>query len=462
MPRAGGGSKTLQLYVIGGQTRPNSPKENTVWVRTDVKVGEVFVQTDEPTASSVGDIWINSDIAYSEIGAPEEFGDYALNIADKIYIKTNSMSVKQWNGTTWAYKFSDVYKNKAWGTPSGTIYGAYWDGTSSPQWSRTDSAEGFADPVPYVKGASSYGSPFDNIMPWAGMVVTERTGGTMVAIPKFYYKLTQNGNDLAIQIANEELDGFHVSPMHMDRGDGKGERDIAYIGRYHCNSSYKSVTGASPVAKITRSTARTNIHNIGTNIWQMDWAARLTIWMLYIVEFAHWNSQDKIGYGCGNNSGTQAVGASDAMPYHTGTMQTSRTTYGVGVQYRNIEGLWDNVYDWCDGCYNNSNGFNIVLMPSKFSDSSGGISVGTPSSGYPSAFGVKAIDGTYPLFIPTATGGSGDTYSCDYWSFSASYPCVCVGGYYNQYTFRGLGYVNYGSASSANADIGCRHLIEQC
>lgn len=58
------------------------------------------------------------------------------------------------------------------------IYGASWDGTSTTKWSRTDEAAEFTDPVPYVAGASSYGSPFDSLQPWAGMVKSERTGGT--------------------------------------------------------------------------------------------------------------------------------------------------------------------------------------------------------------------------------------------------------------------------------------------
>ena len=335
------------------------------------------------------------------------------------------------------------------------IYGASWDGTSTTKWSRTDESADFTDPVPYVKGASSYGSPFDTLQPWAGMVKSERTGGTMVSIPKFWYKLTQNGRGMTIQIADRAVDGFSVSPAHMDRGDGSGERDVVYVGRYHCNSSYKSTTGSSPKASITRSTARSGIHNIGSTIWQSDFAMRFTIWLLYIVEFCNWNSQAAIGYGCGNNSSTQSMGYTDSMPYHTGTTQSSRTTYGCGTQYRNIEGLWDNVLDWCDGCYYNSNGLNIILNPSKFSDSANGTSVGTPSNGYPSAFTVKTTGG-YPLFIPTTASGSDSTYSCDYWNFYSSYPCLCVGGNYYQNTGRGLFCVDYGAASSTGASVGCR------
>ena len=334
------------------------------------------------------------------------------------------------------------------------IYGASWDGTSTTKWSRTDEAAEFTDPVPYVAGASSYGSPFDSLQPWAGMVKSERTGGTMVAIPKFWYKLTQNGGGMTIQIADRAVEGYSVSPAHMDRGDGHGERDVVYIGRYHCNGTYKSGTG-SPRANMTRSSARSGIHNLGSTIWQSDFAMRFTVWLLYIVEFCDWNSQAKIGYGCGNNSSPQPMGYTDSMPYHTGTTQSSRTTYGCGTQYRNIEGLLDNVLDWCDGCYYNSNGLNIILNPANFSDSSGGTAVGVPSNGWPSAFRVKA-NGDFPVFIPTSASGSDATYSCDYWYFSSSYPCLYVGGNYSHSSYYGLFYVSYVTASYYSGGVGCR------
>ena len=341
------------------------------------------------------------------------------------------------------------------------IYGASWDGTSGTGWTRTDASADFTDPVPYVSGASSYSSPFDNLYPWSGMVKSSRTGGVMVAIPKFWYKITQSGAGIKIQIADAETDGFSASPLHMDRGDGKGERDVAYIGRYHCGSSdYKSVTGTKPKVSITRSAARTSIHNLGSTIWQSDFSARFTIWLLYIVEFADWNSQAKIGYGCAPTGSTSAVrnmGYTDSMPYHTGTDQSSRTTYG-GTQYRNIEGLWDNCYDWMDGCYYASNGMNVILNPNSFSDSSGGVNIGTPTSGYPSAFAMKNVSGSFPCFIPSASSGSDSTFSCDSWGFYASRPCLYVGGNYGQGGSLGLFYVGNYSATYADAYIGCRLL----
>ena len=336
------------------------------------------------------------------------------------------------------------------------IYGVHWDGTSTTKLTRTDMASGFTDPVPYVAGATSYGSPFDNLQPWAGMVrVTDPEAGELVAIPKFWYKFTKSGNTLKLQIAPEKIDDFYVSPAHADRGDGKGERDIVYVGRYHCHTSnYKSQTGGKPKASITRSAARSDIHNLGTTIWQFDLAMRQTIHMLYLVEFANWDSQTKIGYGCGNNSATENMGATDGMSYHTGTKQSSRTTYGVGVQYRYIEGLWDNVHDWMDGCYYNSNGLNIIMNPNNFSDSANGTLVGKPSFGYPTVMSVADASGVQWMY-PTTANGSSNTYIPDNWNFNASNPCLRCGGRYDQDLSYGLFYVSCSSTSNSYS-VGCR------
>ena len=337
------------------------------------------------------------------------------------------------------------------------VYGVLWDGTSTTALSRTDDAELFTNPTPAVSNGNG-SSPFDSLQPWAGMVKSSRTGGVMVSIPKFWFKWTKSGNTLKLQIADKAAPGFSVSPAHMDRGDGTGERDIVYVARHHCNSSYLSGTG-NPVASITRSAARSSIHAKGTKIWQMDYAMRLTIQMLYLVEYADWNSQAKIGYGCGNNSEAAGMGYTDAMTYHTGTSQANRTTYGLGTQYRWIEGLWDNVYDWMDGCYYNSNGLNIIKNPSNFSDSANGTAVGTPSSGYPSVMSISAISGFEWVMFPTTASGSDSTYVPDGLSFGTSNPsnpCQCVGGNYDQNQNLGLFCVGCSGATGANASIGCR------
>ena len=339
-----------------------------------------------------------------------------------------------------------------------TIYGVEWDWTSSgpTKGTRTDAAAGFSDPNPAVNNGTG-SSPFDSLMPWAGMVKETRTGGVMVKEPKYWFKWTKTGKKLKLQIADGPVDGFHVDPVNMDKGDGLGELDFSYIGRYHCASgTYKSETNKAQQVSITRSAARTSIHNLGANIWQMDFAQMWYVGMLYLVEFADWNGQKTIGYGCSAAGSKENNGKTDAMQYHTGTTAANRTTYGY-TQYRNIEGWWDNVYDWMDGCYYNSNGLNVILNPSKFSDNANGTLIGSmPSSGYPNDMAVPTQSGFEWALRPATTGGSDSTYVPDGWGFSGSNPCLRHGGYYSQSQNRGPFYVYYNGTSDTNTAIGCR------
>ena len=337
-----------------------------------------------------------------------------------------------------------------------TIYGVEWDWTSSgpTKGTRTDAAAGFSDPNPAVNNGNG-SSPFDNLMPWAGMVKETRTGGVMVKEPKYWYKWTKTGKKLKLQIAEGPVEGFHVDPVNMDRGDGLGELNFSYIARYHCASgTYKSETNKAQQVSITRSAARTSIHNLGANIWQMDFAQMWYVGMLFLVEFADWNGE-RIGRGCSASGSKENNGKTDAMQYHTGTTAANRDTYGY-TQYRNIEGWWDNVYDWMDGCYYNSNGLNVIKNPNQFSDSANGTLVGKPVAGYPSDFTIPTQSGLEWALFPSAAAGSTTNYVPDRWNFSGSYPCLRHGGSYGQSQNRGPFYVYYYGTSDADTSVGCR------
>lgn len=342
--------------------------------------------------------------------------------------------------------------------PPVNIYGVSWNGTFSPLLTRTDDAADFTNPVAYMAGISNYGSPFDGKMPWSGMTVVEDVqAGKLVKIPKFWYKLTQNGNGVKIQISDAAQDGFSVSPAHMNRGDGKGERDIVYVGRYHCRSNdYKSYGSETPKVNVTRASARYNIHNLGATVWQSDFAMTFTLWLLYIVEYANWNSQEVIGYGCGNNVNVGYMGYTDTMPYHTGTTARSRTAYGATTQYRNIEGLWDNCYEWMDGCYNNNQGMNVILNPASFHDSANGTVVGMPKDGWISAWSVKTISNLFPLLIPSAANGSQSGFVTDACGYSADRPCLFRGGGYIPDLGDGMFRISTASMYDTYPSVGCR------
>lgn len=340
------------------------------------------------------------------------------------------------------------------------IYGVSWPKTSTTAFSRTDDAATFTDPVPAVSGGAG-SSPFDNRLPWSGMVKETIGGNVMVKIPKFWYKWTNASGSLKLQISNVAQTGFYVSPAHADRGDGNGERDYVYIGRYHCDTNYKSTSGAKPKANIKRSDARTGCKGLGTGYYQLDYAMWWTIRMLYLVEFADWNSQAKIGYGCGDGSATHNSGASDSAQYHTGTMQANRTTYGAGVQYRFIEDPWGNVFDWCDGIVLSNNKAYVTNVIANYGESSTNhtkVSDGVSNTNEISGWDVPTTSGLKWALYPNAqvSNNNYDTYCADRVYVGSTSVVVYVGGSYGQ--ARGFGmFCTYGStASYTAASIGAR------
>lgn len=350
------------------------------------------------------------------------------------------------------------------------VYGVEWDGTASTTWFRTDSSVNFVDPVVYddteeCKNGSltDYTSPFDEIYPWNGMTTsTDSKLGTLVSIPKFYYKLTQTGNKIKIQISELKLDGFHISPAHMDRGDGKGERETIYVGRYHCARDSRKSEKSEKLYYSSRYGSRNAISGLDDTCWLIDWATWFTIWLLYLVEFADWDSQSCIGYGDGSHQ--IPTGGTDDMPYHTG--QTNNGTYTYN-QYRNIESLWNNVFTWLDGCYGitntSSSDFYVILNPNNFNDSNtgrdpyGGTPIGKTIYGtYPSKFKVVDVAGTFPAFLPSENKGTNSTYSCDEWHFDTySGGATYVGGATGSED-EGLFYLDVWNPTSSNDYRGSR------
>ena len=338
------------------------------------------------------------------------------------------------------------------------IYGVEWDGTSTTLWSRTDAAADFVNPSPAVNNGSG-SSPFDNLLPWSGMVKeTDSTAGVLVKIPKYWYKWTRSGSTMELQIADGPEDGFLVSPAHADRGDGIGERDYVYVGRYHCNLEYESSAGYLPKTDITRSAARNNISAKGSAYWQYDFSMYWTIMMLYLVEYADWNSQSAIGYGCSPDGSKFNTGATDAMSYHTGTSAANRTTYG-SVQYRYIEGLWDSVLDWCDGIYFDGATVYCIKNPASFSDSSDGTNVGTRATrgGYISGWTNPTVSGFEYALYPSEVSGSGSTYVCDQCSYNANGVVLSVGGDRDMDQIEGAFRLRGNNiATYSDVGIGCR------
>ena len=359
-----------------------------------------------------------------------------------------------------------------------SIYGVMWNyANSSTALTRLTSSN---DPNGYVNtnittspspalGTGSGSSPFDTLLPWSGMeeyniinnAVSYKKGqsgfsrssyDTVVFIPEFYFKVVHDSTNSKIYfyIASTAYTGFTKHP-----GSGR------YVGKYNTISGYYTKTGASPLVSITRTAARTGSRNKGSKWYQYDYATYCAIWLLYLIEFANWNSQSVIGYGCGGGSLVNNGGC-DSMSYHTGTSQSSRSTAGP-VLYRNIENLWANCFDWVDGINFSGRAAYICTNPENYAD---GTSTNYTAAGVtlPSSNGfIKTIGNStaFPwAFLPNSQGGSSTTYIPDRVSSNTGWRALCVGGYYNTDDNYGLFCFNANyAASEAYGDLGARLLF---
>ena len=318
------------------------------------------------------------------------------------------------------------------------------------------------EPVPAV-GTGAGSSPFDSFMPWSGMkecnlnnagAVTAWKGDsgfsrsnnfTMVFIPEFYVAAKRNGTKQYFYVSDKPKTGMTKHP-----GSGK------YVGRYTIPGSKSGVTST---VNITRTTARSNAKKNGDKWHLYDFATYCAIIFLYVVEFADWNCQKKIGPGITNVS-MHSNGDTDNMKYHTGRTNDWAGDAQNPVQYRWIENLWGNVYQWVDGFNANGTAAYYCTDPSKYADdtATGYTNIGTlPASGW-----IKDLTVTdNGLLIPKTSGGSETTYVPDYAYSDPDWRVLCVGGAWSEGTYAGLLSFNASTSSSGSySNVSARLMCE--
>lgn len=321
------------------------------------------------------------------------------------------------------------------------------------------------EPKPAV-GTGPGSSPFDAYMPWSGMKECNlNTAGTvtawkgqsrfsrsgdfvMVFIPEFYVAQKRSGTKQYFYVSDKPKTGFTKHP-----GSGK------YVGKYHMNSYGRSSTDSEALADITRASARNKAKNNGSKYHLYDFATYCAIVFLYIVEFADWNCQDKIGRGYvdSNNSAIYS-GGTGSVTYHTGRI--NGWDGKIAVQYRGIENLWGNVFQWVDGFNANGTTAYVCTDPSKYADdtATGYTNIGTlPSSGY-----IKDLIVTdNGLLIPKTSGGSETTYVPDCVYPSSGWRVLGVGGDWHSGAYAGLlEFAADSGSSDSNSNVSARLMCE--
>jgi len=294
------------------------------------------------------------------------------------------------------------------------------------------------EPVAQI-GTGAGSSPFDDIAPWNGMkIYTANAAGDIgnevprpvvnsiddlvVRIPAFWFKIIKQGTLVYYYISENAKIGFK-----------KHKGSDRYVARYATTGTAAAPTsrrGLNHVVSATRAAFRTGAANKGARWWQYDFNTYSALGLLMLVEFANWNTQSRIGDGVTTASAAIQSGSTDALTYHTG--RPAGTSTLVGVQYRNIENLWGNIYQFVDGININNRVVFTNDNPATFQDD---VTTGAyvpanatlPASGWITNMN-NSDDENWT--IPTgATGGSGSTFISDQmWSSATGLRVLLVGG----------------------------------
>ena len=300
-------------------------------------------------------------------------------------------------------------------------------------------------------------------------------GQVMVEIPVFYYRYGYSGTTHTWEISPIPLDGFSIHPAFIKNGKFVRRRYMsAYEGSMYDASASAMVpdadievaltigvgdllcsfSGEYPKTNETRDDFRNIASRRGTGWRQYDYDLASAIQLLYLVEYADFNSQSMISNGrtmfntgaweaanqgngkyigkCGysNGDGNATGGHSRAAAVSIAAVNTETdTTYHDYMSYRGIENLFGNVWKWCDGININNNIPYISNNDTDFQDDTAtdytdlGITL-INANGYQ-----NTLEQQDRGFLPASVGASSSTKITDYYWQAAGWRVVQFGSH---------------------------------
>jgi hypothetical protein len=235
-----------------------------------------------------------------------------------------------------------------------------------------------------------------------------------------------------------------------------------------------SVSGVKPISgwktSLTLPEARTLAHNRGTGWEVIDFLTASALQLLYLVEYASFNSQATLGNGILSITDDAATnmapynGQTNALGNVSGSA-TGQTHYQTGqaandVTYRGVEGFFGNLWEWTDGInikadykpWIADNGFASDTFAAPYVDS--GLTL-CATDGYVTDIALDA-DNDYG-FLASAVGGSASAKLCDYYYRAAGNKAALRGGFWYVGSYGGafFWYLIY-AASFSSRYVGAR------
>lgn len=330
----------------------------------------------------------------------------------------------------------------------------------------------------------------------SGFMSDGSNGQVMVEQPKFYYKVVPlemekitDGIGFHLRkaryyVSDKPKLGFKLHPSFI-----RNEREIEkiYLPAYEASiydvslSEYlrgdetatfgedmlSSVAYSKPASgdnqSLTRSNTRTLASNRGAGWQQADILTSSLTQMLFIIEYASFNSQDVIGRGVvdlPSGSGNESLDTGLTLSLGNESGMAVGDDGETSISYRGEENFWGNVWGWVDGLNVNIDSetrvTNAYIADHDFADDTDegsyghvGFNLAPDTSGYISAFGYSEKHDF--LFLPTETNGNSSVPVGDrFWNTNTGWRVARLGGRWS--TGDGAGafslYVNSSSSYS--------------
>lgn len=318
----------------------------------------------------------------------------------------------------------------------------------------------------------------------SGYSETGSNGQVMVEQPKFYYKVVplelekvEDGKGFHMRkvryyVSDTKKAGFKLHPAFIQNGK---EKNFIYLSAFEgctydtsasaynitdaqtvdwTNDLLASIAGSKPTSGQTQTGAtrngfRTIAAKRGTGWSQQTVQAATMTELLFLIEYASFNMQSKIGIGVtnktddGSTNMAENTGATANLGNTTGSI-TTPDGWNI-VTYRGEENFFGNIWKWIDGIniYNYGEG-SVHIADHDFTDNTkeapyedAGITI-AGTTGYVSAFAYNE-DFDW-LFIASETLGNSSLPVGDYFyqtKASSSYTVAALGGGWATGTFAG-------------------------
>lgn len=204
----------------------------------------------------------------------------------------------------------------------------------------------------------------------------------MVEQPKFYYKVVplelekiEGGKGFHMRkvryyVSDTKKTGFKIHPAFVQNGV---EKNFIYLSAYEgcfydtdgakyitddaavyaSGDMLSSISGAKPASNQTRSTFRTAASARGAGWSQQTVQSVAATEILFLIEYASFNMQEKIGIGVSNKTDDGATNMSEITGATTNLGNASgsvKNTNGWNIpSYRGEENIYGNIWKWVDG-----------------------------------------------------------------------------------------------------------------